>query len=203
MTHTDQSLTPASSHRHADDRVRGRSHQSVRALVAAGVSILMAMLAMIAGAGAVAAAPAMTTQSVTTDAKSAQKQAIALRKDVKNLLTSYTNEYADRFTSTELAQLNGYRDDADRQLASVVVTTSRLARVASKKGPQRSLDRAQAAALKSWTRAKGAAQTSWEKARVITEPSLGLFERIKALNDYNAMMTRFDTLGDTLRDLGD
>lgn len=184
------------------------THLPRRRMITAVVAATVAVLASTAPAGAATsplASPPLESMSaptsVVTDAQSARQQAIALRKDVSSLLTTYTGEYADRFTAAELAQLNGYRDDADRQLASVVVTTSRLARVAGKRGSQRSLSQAQSSAWRSWTRAKQAAETSWDSARTIMEPKLGLLERLSALSDYNAMMARFDRLGDTLRGL--
>ena len=33
------------------------------------------------------------------------------------------------------------------------------------------------------------------------EPKLGIFEKLGALNDYNAMMSRFDTLGTHIKAL--
>lgn len=202
MTGNGSAFVPSDSTHHPQGRAVEGTHWGSGTLRNACIAIVIALMTVGGGAATSAAAPTSAVLSVASDARSAQKQAIALRKDVKALLTNYTNEYADRFTAAELAQLNSYRDDADRQLASVVVTTSRLSRVAGKKSGKKAIDQAQSAALRSWTRAKGAAETSWEKARVIMEPKLGLLERLNALNDYNAMMTRFDTLGDTLRDLG-
>lgn len=174
-------------------------------------SVLTALLATLVPAGAVHAstassAPGTQHALVATDARrdatAVRDSAIDLRRDVASLLQRYIDEYRPRFTPRELTQLEGYRSDADRQLASVVVTTSRLRTAIAQGRSARQVEAARRAALASWTRARAAANTSWDQARGIMEPKLSFLERLSALSDYNDMIGRFDRLGEEIRTVG-
>jgi len=136
------------------------------------------------------------------DAGSMRASAIDLRRDVASLLQEYIDAYRTRFTPAELTQLEGYRSDADRQLASVVVTTSRLRNAVAQGRSTRQVEASRRAALASWTRARDAADTSWNQARTIMEPKLSFLERLSALSDYNDLVGRFDALGEEIRTVG-
>lgn len=144
------------------------------------------------------ASPSAAILSPSSDARAASSEARALRREVAALLQRYIDEYRDRFTEEEITRLLAYRSDADRQLASVVVTATRL-RNSIAGGASRSQVRVNASrALTSWSRAKQTAESSWEDARQIMEPRLSLFEKVGAARDYASMMDRFDDLGDRL-----
>jgi hypothetical protein len=114
------------------------------------------------------------------------------------MLTRYLDDYGDRFTEAERQQLEGYRANADRQLAAVVVTTGRLSRATSNGAGASERRLAALAAKTAWRRAKAVADSTWTSARQIMEPRLSLFEKLGALRDYDAMMSRFADLGDRI-----
>lgn len=159
-----------------------------------------------AHASTAAAVPTARDTIAATDARkdaaAMRASAIDLRRDVAALLQEYIDTYRTRFSATELTQLEGYRTDADRQLASVVVTTTRLRSAIAQGRSTRQVEAARRAALASWTRARTAADTSWSQARTIMEPKLSFLERLSALSDYNDMIGRFDALGEEIRTVG-
>lgn len=177
--------------------------------------VLAALVATLL-AGLVSASPAQASTGTTAptfheaiaavdarrDATAMRASAIDLRRDVASLLQEYIDAYRARFTPAELTQLEGYRSDADRQLASVVVTTSRLRNAIAQGRSARQVEAARRAALASWTRARAASTASWDQARTIMEPKLSFVERLSALSDYNDMIGRFDALGEEIRTVG-
>lgn len=179
-----------------------------------GISLLIISLAAALLTGVALPAHASTATTVITardtlepidarkDAAAMRASAIDLRRDVASLLQEYIDTYRARFSATELTQLEGYRGDADRQLASVVVTTTRLRTAIAQGRSARQVETARRAALASWTRARTAADTSWSQARTIMEPKLSFLERLSALSDYNDMIGRFDALGEEIRTVG-
>jgi hypothetical protein len=173
-----------------------------RLVAAVAVAMLTAVAAPIpAASAAVPAANIVAVMSPASDAVAASSEARALRREVASLLQRYIDQYRDRFSEDEVAQLQSYRSTADRQLATVVVTTNRLRNSITGDGSVAQVRANVAKAVTSWSRAKKTAETSWESARQIMEPRLSLFEKIGAANDYNAMMDRFDDLGDRIREL--
>lgn len=173
------------------------------------VIVVAAVLTGLAGpaqASTGATAPARQETIVASDAQrdaaTMRASAIDLRRDVASLLQEYIDAYRTRFTPAELTQLEGYRSDADRQLASVVVTTSRLRNAVAQGRSTRQVEASRRAALASWTRARDAADTSWNQARTIMEPKLSFLERLSALSDYNDLIGRFDALGEEIRTVG-
>jgi hypothetical protein len=187
--------------------------RSLRATVP-GISLLTIGLATALLTGVAVPAHASTETAVSTardaiaaadagkDAATMRASAIDLRRDVASLLQEYIDTYRTRFSASELTQLEGYRTDADRQLASVVVTTTRLRTAIAQGRSTRQIESARRAALASWTRARTAADTSWSQARTIMEPKLSFLERLSALSDYNDMIGRFDALGEEIRTVG-
>lgn len=179
-----------------------------------GISLLIISLAAALLTGVALPAHASTATTVITardtlepidarkDAAAMRASAIDLRRDVASLLQEYIDTYRARFSATEITQLEGYRGDADRQLASVVVTTTRLRTAIAQGRSARQVETARRAALASWTRARTAADTSWSQARTIMEPKLSFLERLSALSDYNDMIGRFDALGEEIRTVG-
>ena len=176
----------------------------MRSTVRRPIGVLMAGLTMACALGVPVAATAVGTSTTvvdrdaTSDVRAAAAEARALRRDVGELLQGYVDDYRDRFTPEEIAALLSYREAADRHLAAVVTTTTRL-RTAVDAGSGERL--AARRALGAWTRARATADTSWESARSIMEPRLSLIEKVGALRDYTAMTNRFDRLGDRLRSI--
>jgi len=165
------------------------------------VIVVAAVLTGLAGpaqASTGATAPARQETIVASDAQrdaaTMRASAIDPRRDVASLLQEYIDAYR--------TQLEGYRSDADRQLASVVVTTSRLRNAVAQGRSTRQVEASRRAALASWTRARDAADTSWNQARTIMEPKLSFLERLSALSDYNDLVGRFDALGEEIRTVG-
>jgi hypothetical protein len=142
--------------------------------------------------------PLVAVASPVQDANQASAEARSLRRDVASMLQGYLDDYGDRFTGDERQQLVAYRADADRQLAAVVVTTGRLSRALTTGASATERRIAAVAAASTWKRAKRVADASWTSARQIMEPRLSLFEKLGALRDYDAMMGRFDDLGDRI-----
>lgn len=179
-----------------------------------GISLLTIGLATALLTGVAVPGHASTNTGVSTardaiaatdsrkDAATMRASAIDLRRDVASLLQEYIDTYRTRFSASERTQLEGYRTDADRQLASVFVTTTRLRTAIAQGRSTRQVEAARRAALASWTRARTAADTSWSQARTIMEPKLSFLERLSALSDYNDMIGRFDALGEEIRTVG-
>ena len=165
---------------------------ALTALVLVGQSALPASAITTAQVGSRAMSPASEALQASNDART-------LRREVAALLQRYIDEYGGRFSETELQELTGYKANADRQLATVVVTTNRLKNLTAKGAPPAEVKAAVGRAMTAWTRAKGVAESSWEKARRIMEPKLSLLEKVGAANDYNQMMGAFDELGDRIR----
>ncbi len=190
-------------------------HAAAPRPAALGIGVLVALLAALL-AGLVLAGPAHASVGSTSsagrdllvvtdarkDAAAMRASAISLRRDVSSLLQQYIDQYGARVTPAELSRLEGYRSDADRQLAGVVVTTSRLRNAIAQGRSARQVESARRAALASWTRAREAADSSWDQARTIMEPQLSFLERLSALSDYNDMIGRFDALGEEIRTVG-
>jgi hypothetical protein len=147
---------------------------------------------------AAAAAPAVAGASALSDATSATKEARLLRQETTAMLSRYLTEYGARFTTAENDRLRAYRAMADRQLATVVVTARRLEAAVTARAPRSEILAAGRAAQRSHQRARTAAQASYEGARQIMEPRLSLFEGIAAIRDYDAMLGRFDDLGERI-----
>jgi hypothetical protein len=166
-------------------------------------ALAVGSLALAAAPDALAVPTAITSRvtSPASDAASASKEAVRLRADVSAMLKKYTDQYDDRFTASELATLDALRVEADRKLIAVVNTSGALKNLTAHRGSTAQVRSAADRAIGAWTRGKAAAETSWSKASAIMEPKLGLFEKLGALNDYNAMMDRFDALGDHLKAL--
>lgn len=172
-------------------RTRGRAR---------GTSLLAALAIVVVAAVAPAtatatAAPAVVTASVASDATSASREARQLRRETAALLTGYLTQYGDRFSTAENDELRAYQSEADRQLASVVVTTKRLQSLVEARAPRSQVLAAGRAAQRAHERARLAAEASYEGARRIMEPRLSLFEGIAAIREYDAMLGRFDDLG--------
>lgn len=175
---------------------------SKRARGIAAAALLMAMTMPSTASLAVAVPSESVGASIlspASDALKASTDARSLRREVAALLQRYIDEYGDRFSETELQELRSYKANADRQLASVVVTTSRFQNLTAQGGSSAEVKSAVGRAMTAWTRAKGVAESSWEKARRIMEPKLSLFEKVGAANDYDQMMDAFDALGDRIR----
>jgi hypothetical protein len=181
---------------------RGRRAVSRRVLlVLAALAISAPVLAPVASAAVVTPSvvtPSVATASPLSDATSATREARLLRQQTVAMLGRYLADYGDRFTTEENDQLRAYRSTADRQLAGVVVTTRRLQAAVAAGVPRREILAAGRAAQRSHQRARAAAQASYEGARRIMEPQLSLFEGISAIRDYDAMLGRFDDLGDRI-----
>ena len=150
-------------------------------------------------ASSLSAATAITTPaSALGDATRATREARLLRQETVAMLGRYLADYGDRFTTAENDQLRAYQATADRQLASVVVTTRRLQSAVARSAPRTEILAAGRAAQRAHQRARSAAQASYEGARRIMEPRLSLFEGLGAIRDYDAMLGRFDELGDRI-----
>lgn len=165
---------------------------------------LTLLLAVTAAPGAAAAAtaseaPQVARLSSASDAQEASSQARALRREVAGLLQRYLDEYGGRFTAAELQQLEGYKANADRQLAAVVLAANRVTYLTSKKASTNQVASAVSRATATWKRARSTAESTWDDARRVMEPQLSLLEKVGAANDYNAMMDRFDALGERIR----
>ena len=180
-----------------DDTSASATFRRVRTLGAVATVLLVALV----GAPAVPAAastPTAIATSISSDATSASREARGLRRETAALLTGYLTEFGDRFTEAENDQLRAYRAGADRQLAVVVVTTRRLQSAVSAGAPRSEVLAAGRAAQRAHQRARATAQASYEGARRIMEPRLSLFEGISAIRDYDAMLGRFDDLGERI-----
>ena len=149
-----------------------------------------------------AVVPGVLATDARRDALAMRDDAISLRRDVERIMQRYVDTYGSRFTPADLAELTGLRRSADRRLASVVITTGRLASAITRKRSGTQIETARRAALTAWTRARSAADTSYGSARSIMEPQLSLVERLRALGDYTDMMGRFDVLGEQIRTAG-
>lgn len=161
-------------------------------------TVMLALLASTPATSAAASAPTAITASAADDAARAGREARVLRRETAALLTGYLTEYGDRFTASENDELRAYRADADRKLAGVVVTTKRLQSLVAARAPRSQVLAAGRAAQRAHARARAAAQTSYDGARRIMEPRLSLFEGIAAIREYDAMLGRFDDLGDRI-----
>ena len=84
------------------------------------------------------------------------------------------------------------------QLAGVVVTTKRLQALVADRAPRSQVLAAGRAAQRAHDRARRRRRRSYDGARRIMEPRLSLFEGIAAIRDYDAMLGRFDDLGDRI-----
>jgi hypothetical protein len=162
------------------------------------VAVVLTAAAFAPAASATVPTPTAVTASVLGDATSATREARLLRQETVAMLGRYLADYGDRFTTAENDQLRAYQSTADRQLAGVVVTTRRLQTAVTAGAPRRDILAAGRAAQRSHQRARAAAQASYEGARRIMEPQLSLFEGISAIRDYDAMLGRFDDLGDRI-----
>jgi hypothetical protein len=138
------------------------------------------------------------TASAADDAARASREARVLRRETAALLAGYLTEYDDRFTPAENDELIGYRAAADRTLAGVVVTTKRLQSLLAAGATRSQVLTAGRAAQRAHARARAAAEASYDGARRIMEPRLSLFEGIAAIREYDAMLRRFDDLGDRI-----
>jgi len=146
--------------------------------------------------------PLASATDARRDALAMRADAVSLRRDVTVMMQRYVDAYGDRFTPAQLTELTRLRQDADRQLASVVVATGRLSSAISRKRSSGQIESARRAAASAWTRARSAADSSFGSARSIMEPQLSLVERLRALGDYTDMMSRFDALGEQIRTVG-
>ena len=164
-------------------------------------AVAVALALALAAVPASSAHAAVEWSASATDATSVAREAVRLRSDVATTMQKYTDRYGDRFTVDEVATLASLRADADRKLADVVTTTTALKDVTARRGTATQVRAAADRAIGAWARAKAAAETSWAKAGTLMEPKLGIFEKLGALNDYNAMMSRFDTLGTHIKAL--
>ena len=135
---------------------------------------------------------------VRDDATRAAREARFVRSETGALLTGFLTEFGERFSADETERLRGYRATADRQLAGVVVTTRRLQSAVSAGRRRAEIVAAAKAAQRSHRRARAAADVTYEAARGILEPRLSLFEGLSAIRDYDAMLGRFDLLGERI-----
>jgi hypothetical protein len=142
--------------------------------------------------------PNLLAAPAADDATTAGREARVLRRETAALLTGYLTDYGDRFTTIENEQLRAYQAEADRTLAGVVVTTKRLQALVADRAPRSQVLAAGRAAQRAHKRARTAAEASYDGARRIMEPRLSLFEGIAAIRDYDAMLGRFDDLGDRI-----
>lgn len=147
---------------------------------------------------ATTSAPAATALSPASDAASASREARALRASTAAMIQRYLDEYADRFSDAEASRLRQYKATADRNLSPVVLTTRRLSTLIDRGAPRSDVLVAARAAQRAHARARIVAEESYRQARAIVEPKLSLLEGLQALGDYDAMITRFDALGERL-----
>jgi hypothetical protein len=189
-------FSPEAGERMGQTRPRGLTNH-VRTVVAVA-ALLLVTVPLAPASSATTSPPAVTSVSLTSDATSVGREARDLRRETAALLTGYLTQYGDRFTAAENDQLRAYQAEADRTLAGVVVTTKRLQTLATARAPRSQILSAGRAAQRAHQRARAAAQTSYEGARRIMEPRLSLFEGIGAIRDYDAMLDRFDELGDRI-----
>lgn len=167
-------------------------------ILGAVAAVLITALPIAPASSAAAVTPTLTMASASRDAASAVREARLLRQETVAMLDRYLADYGNRVSAAANDQLRAYRTSADRQLATVVVTARRLQSAVAVGAPRSEILAAGRAAQRSHARARAAAQTSYEGARRIMEPQLSLFEGIGALRDYNAMLGRFDSLGDRI-----
>jgi hypothetical protein len=180
---------------------RSRATPAPRHVVGAVTLVLLVALGIAPLAPAAAAAtraPTVLAASAADDAATASREARVLRRQTAALLAGYLTEYGDRFTEAQNEQLRAYRAEADRTLAGVVVTTRRLQGLVTDRAPRSQILAAGRAAQRAHARARTAADASYDGARRIMEPRLSLFEGIAAIRDYDAMLGRFDRLGDRI-----
>jgi hypothetical protein len=166
--------------------------------LSAVAALLFACVPLAPASSAVTSAPTVASVSITSDAASVGRESRVLRRDTATLLTRYLTEYGDRFTTAENDQLRAYRAEADRTLAGVVVTTKRLQALVAAGAPRSQVLPAGRAAQRAHARARAAAGASYDGARRIMEPRLSLLEGIAAIREYDAMLGRFDDLGDDI-----
>ena len=171
----------------------------IRTGIRSALGLLLACAFLVAPSPSASAVRPVAAAAI--DATSVSKEAVKLRSDVAARMQTYIDQYGDRFSASELATLASLRGDADRKLADVVSATNALKEVTIRRGTSTQVRAAADRAIGAWARAKAAADTSWAKAGAIMEPKLGIFEKLGALNDYNAMMDRFDTLGTHIKSL--
>lgn len=181
-----------------DHRARTRGTARCAALLAALAVLVVGAFPLTPETAAAAGSPAVVSSSTDSDATSASREARQLRRETAALLTGYLTQYGDRFTTAENDELRAYQSEADRQLASVVVTTKRLQSLVAARAPRSQILTAGRAAQRAHERARLAADASYEGARRIMEPRLSLFEGIAAIREYDAMLGRFDDLGDRI-----
>lgn len=169
---------------------------------------LVALLCVSTAMTVAPAASATTVGSVTTstpagtltqDAASATRETIRLRQQTRALITQYLTDYGDRFTPEERATLVGLRAEADRSLATLVVSMRRLNAAIDDPGSSPSARSAARTALAAHGRARLKAEAAYEQARTIVEPKLSIFELLGAARDYDRMLGAFDALGERIR----
>lgn len=167
-------------------------------ILGAVAAALIVAVPLASASAAAASPPTVITASAAGDATAAIREARLLRQETVAMLGRYLADYGDRFTIAENDQLRAYRANADRQLAGVVVTTKRLQSAVVRGAPRTEVLAVGRAAQRAHERARNAAQASYEGARRIMEPRLSLFEGIAAIRDYDAMLGRFDDLGESI-----
>lgn len=160
--------------------------------------LALATLGLAVPAAGATPPPAVSWLSPAADASAASREARDLRAATAAMIQRYLDDYGDRFTDGEAARLREYKATADRSLTPVVVTTRRLATLISREAPRRDVLVAARAAQRAHARARLVAEESYRQARAIVEPRLSLFEGLQALGDYDAMIARFDALGERL-----
>lgn len=173
----------------------------LRGLAAATLALVALLSPVTPTATAAGTGPAIVRTSPASDAATAAREARAVRREVNAMILDYLDAYGDRVTAAEREQMEGHRDNANRQLASVVVTTRRLSQLAVSSASRARVLTAARRAIVAHRRARAAAEASFASVRAILEPRLTLWEGLQALRDYDAMMGRFDRLGDRLDDI--
>ena len=156
------------------------------------------LAAVIGGPASVAlatTAPATAVMSPASDAVEVSSEARALRASTSSMIQRYIDDYGGRLTAAEAARLPQYKDTAQRNLTSVVVTTRRLATLVGQGAPRRDVVAAGRAAQRAHARARSVAIESYEQARALLEPKLSWVEGLQALRDYDEMLSRFDDVG--------
>lgn len=146
-------------------------------------------------------APASSATSPASDAVEASGEARALRASTSSMIQRYIDDYGNRLTAAEAARLPEYKAAAQRNLTSVVVTTRRLATLVTQGAPRREVVAAGRAAQRAHARARSVAIESYEQARALLEPKLSWIEGLRALRDYDDMLSRFDAVGDRIDDV--
>lgn len=124
-----------------------------------------------------------------------------LRADVLATVTAYRALIDARLEPAERRLLRASFAKADRQLTTVVRETTRLQDALSRPATTSSSARirsAQARAQAAWARAQMSAEESFTAVRERLEPQLTLIEKLRALNDYSALLARFEDLGERI-----